>query len=108
MPLRHECTTLHISLEVLEQLTDPKILLKTDQSKEFFKELGEPFKVVSRVQSGTQLGAISLTEVDGKPHILVVKRPNSVIFESLNGAPRSVMTCEDIFNPGEVSIVIFF
>ena len=109
MPLRYECTTLQISLDILDRLTDRKACPQTSRFAELTRELGDPYKVVARIRTGTQLGSVILTEVDHEPHVVVVKRPNSIIFVNLNDNSRSVLTCEENgFYPNLVSSLILF
>ncbi|KAH8119739.1 hypothetical protein DFH11DRAFT_1539026 [Phellopilus nigrolimitatus] len=100
MPLKYECTTLRVSLETIELLTDRNVKPKTS---EFMRRIvaaraslgtdGDLFNVVSRIRTATQLGGVSLDVINGDPHVCVLKRPNTIVFERLRDCVRSVLEC---------------
>lgn len=115
MPLKYECTTIHVSLRCIEMLTDRRIY---PQSPEFDKTVRKAaidpdgttsISIVSRIRTGTQLGVISLDVIQDRPYVSVVKRPDRIVLECLDDGERSILHCLPNANwPGRVSVSQLF
>lgn len=93
MPLKYECTTLHISLDSLDLLTDRRMHPNTEEFEDVARAQKYAIMVVSRIRTGSQLGAVTLEEVDGRPYVAVVKRPDKIVIEDLSTRARSTLEC---------------
>lgn len=81
-----------ISLDALEDLTDPKC---PPGSVEFLERAGTqppPFLRLSRIRSRSQLDTVDLADIQGKPYIAVVKKPETILFKNLeSGITSSIL-----------------
>ncbi|KAI5119722.1 hypothetical protein M0805_001435 [Coniferiporia weirii] len=99
MPLKYECTTLFVSLDIIEWLTDRHLKPMTRKFEKRTQQIarglegGDMWHVVSRIRTGTQLGMISLDVIDGDAHVCVVKRHNTIVLEKLNSKERTILHC---------------
>lgn len=115
MPLKYECTTIHISLHCIETLTDRRVPPQTPEFNKLCRKASvdpdgqNSIRVVSRIRTGTQLGVISLDNIQGLPYVCVVKRPDQIVLECLDNGSRSILRCLPHANwPGRVSYLLSF
>lgn len=105
-PLKYECITLHVSLEALEDLCDPRFVPGSKAFIEHARSLEPPFKTVSYIRSTRQLGAISLDDYAGNPYVTIVRYPNDILIHPLNGGPTSAINLKPY--PEFAAYVSFF
>ena len=94
MPLQYECVCLHISLQALELLGDPKI---SPRSQEFLAHAAKqppPFREMSRIRSSVPLDVVNLVEYEGMPFVVITKRPDQVVIKDLTYCTISTLNCE--------------
>ena len=99
MPLKYECTTIHISLHAIEKLTDRRVRPQSPEFGKLCKEAmvdpdgRDSILVASRIRTGAQLGVINLDVIQGHPCVSVVKRPDQIVLECLDDGVRSILRC---------------
>lgn len=84
---------LHVSLESLEILGDPRFLPGSQEFLDHAKAQPPPFRRLAVVRSTRFLGPVALDEIFGSPFIAIVRRPNSIMFKDLDGGAVSTITC---------------
>jgi hypothetical protein len=94
MPLRYECACLHISLQALEFLGDPKIAPNSLEFCAHASKQPPPFREMARIRSSAPLDAVTLVEYEGMPFVVVVKRPDEVVIKDLTTRTISTLKCE--------------
>jgi hypothetical protein len=90
MPLIYECICLHIALDALEALGDPKNTLTIRE----ISEQPPPFREMARIRSSRALDHPSLVEDRGKPMLTVVKKPDEIVIKDLTTRVISTLKCE--------------
>ncbi|TDL19416.1 hypothetical protein BD410DRAFT_441251 [Rickenella mellea] len=93
MPLKYDCTTLHITLNSLDILTDRRYKPGTKEFEHVARAQRDAIKKVSSIRTGRQLGALTLEEIDGAAYVAVVKRPDTIVLENLSTNVRTVIQC---------------
>lgn len=100
MPLKYECTVLHVSLASLDLLTDRRLVPQSFAFEEVARAQKDAFATVARIRTGTQLGVVTLQEgydiVEGRVNgstVAVVKRPNTIIIQDLSTPVRTTLVC---------------
>ena len=103
-PLKYECTVLHMSMAIIDALSDRHIAPQTRQFQERLEVLrkmkGDIWNVVGRIRTASQMGSVSLDRIDGKPYVCLLKRPNKIVFQCLNDSARSTLECRRVFDYG--------
>jgi hypothetical protein len=92
-PLQHECVCLHISLQALELLSNPKFPPGSSQFRTYAETQPPPFRELARIRSSAALDSLTLVEHDGMPFVVVVKRPDRVVIKDLTTTMRSTLRC---------------
>lgn len=106
MPLKYECTVLHITLQSLDALTHRRLVPGTVAFEEVARAQKYAFVVVGRIRMGTQLGVTALEYIQNEPTVIVLKRPNTLIFQNLNRDQRSIINlAPSEFYPDRVCIL---
>ena len=105
-PLKYECTVLHMSMAIVDALSDRHIAPQTRQFQARLDVLrnnvdGDVWKVVARIRTASQLGSLSLDRIDGKPYVCLLKRPNKIVFQCLNDSVRSTLECQKVLDYGQ-------
>ncbi|KAJ6575495.1 hypothetical protein B0H19DRAFT_1128980 [Mycena capillaripes] len=82
-PLLYETLCLHVALDPLEELVDPRI---SPGSAEFYNlavARPPPFLQVSLFESETRITSLTLFELDNKAHLAFVQQPRRIVFIDL-------------------------
>ena len=93
IPIKYECVALEVPLEYLETLSDPRLVPGTPEWVAHASAQPKPFRYLIAIRTRSQLMHPDIDELFGKPYLAVVKRPNSVIFQNLEGGPSATLTC---------------
>ena len=94
MPLQYECVCLHISLQSLEILGDPKVPQSAQERHTHAANQPPPFREMARIRSSRPLDHAILFEVGGVPFVTVVKKPDEVVVKDLTSRVISTLKCE--------------
>lgn len=105
-PLKYECTVLHMSMAIIDQLNDRHVAPQTPQ---FTKRLhllqarlnGDIWKVVGRIRTASQMGSLSLDRINGESYVCLLKRPNTIVFQRLDDGARATLECRNVENYGQ-------
>ncbi|KAK7686478.1 hypothetical protein QCA50_010074 [Cerrena zonata] len=95
-PMDYSCEMVHVPLCDLETLADSVHAPGSEEWHQLAESLPSPFGSLTRIQSDVHLGPITLGEAHHLPYISVVKRPNAIIFRSLNGGAMTTLELNDI------------
>ncbi|KAJ7687350.1 hypothetical protein B0H17DRAFT_685696 [Mycena rosella] len=82
-PFLYESLCLHISLDALEELVDPRIPPGSDEFYNIAVARSPPFLQVSLFESETRITSLTLFELDQKAHVAFVQQPRRVVFIDL-------------------------
>lgn len=93
IPIKYECVALEVPLECLETLSDPRLVPGTPEWIAHASMQPKPFRYLFAVRTRSQLMYPDIDELFGKPYLAVVKRPNSIVFQNLEGGPSATLTC---------------
>lgn len=91
-PLRYECTAVSISLETLEDLSDPNNPPGSSEFLQRAKARPSPFSRLSTIRTRSPLTTVDLAIVGGVPYLAVVKSHESIVFKNLNTRSVSSLT----------------
>ncbi|KAJ7150379.1 hypothetical protein C8R46DRAFT_1124821 [Mycena filopes] len=97
-PFIYESLCLHVSLEALEELVDPRV---RPGSKEFYNlavARGPPFLQVSIYESETRITSLTLFELKKKAHVAFVQQPRKMVFIDLDSGVLSPMLIHNYNN----------
>lgn len=114
MPLRYECTALHVNLKILDFLDSRHVEPQTSKYAQMISQMSMGMEmnneviwvVAARIRTGAQLGVVSLDLIDTFPTVCVVKRPNTIVMQQLCDPARTTINClptDD--HPGAVSFL---
>lgn len=92
VPVRYEVEVLHVSLETLEDLCDPRFYPGTDAYRASVQDAPRPFGVMSRIRSTETLEHVTLGEMGGQSFVAVARRPNRVIIKNLETGVQGDLT----------------
>ncbi|KAJ6601456.1 hypothetical protein DFH09DRAFT_564208 [Mycena vulgaris] len=90
-PFLYESLCLHVSLDALEALVDPRI---PPGSPEFYNlaiARAPPFLQVSLFESETRITSLTLFELEHKAHVAFVQQPHRIVFINLASGVVSPM-----------------
>lgn len=115
MPLKYECTVLHVSLGIIDFFNDRRCEPMTDEFASRIKWTARAhvisgidiWKSAARIRTGAQLGVISLDVIRRHPHVCVVKRPNKIVFQPFGPFERSTLECLPIPEYGDTVSHLF-
>ncbi|KAJ6520192.1 hypothetical protein C8R45DRAFT_52401 [Mycena sanguinolenta] len=82
-PFLYETLGLHVSLETLESLVDPRIYPGSEKLYNLALANGPPFLQVSLFESETRITSLTLFELNGKAHVAFVQQPRRIVFIDL-------------------------
>lgn len=97
-PFLYESLCLHVSLDALEELVDPRI---RPGSAAFFNiavNRPPPFLQVSSFESDTRITSLTLFELDDKAHVAFVQQPRRIVFIDLASGVLSPMLIDNYEN----------
>ncbi|KAJ7492263.1 hypothetical protein FB451DRAFT_1122988 [Mycena latifolia] len=97
-PFLYESLCLHVSLDALEELVDPRI---PPGSAEFYNlavARPPPFLQVSLFESETRITSLTLFELDHKAHVAFVQQPRRIVFIDLASGVVSPMLIHNYEN----------
>lgn len=104
-PLLYETLCLHVALDPLEELVDPRI---SPGSAEFYNlavARPPPFLQVSLFESETRITSLTLFELENKAHLAFVQQPRRVVFVNLASGVVSRLLIHNFNNlPEEVNL----
>ncbi|KAG9313929.1 hypothetical protein JVU11DRAFT_4702 [Chiua virens] len=93
VPLQYACTCIHISLDALDALSDPRLIPGSAAFFHFAASQPPPFRLLCVLRSSSELGAIDLTIIEGVPTLAVVKNHETVVFKELTGVGMLSTLC---------------
>ncbi|KAH0837900.1 hypothetical protein J3R83DRAFT_6130 [Lanmaoa asiatica] len=93
VPLQYACTCIHISLDALDALSDPRLVPGSAAFFHFAASQPPPFRLLCVLRSATELGAIDLAVIEGVPTVAVVKNHETVVFKELTGVGMLSTLC---------------
>ncbi|KAH9926374.1 uncharacterized protein B0H18DRAFT_1166294 [Fomitopsis serialis] len=93
-PIKYECVALEVPLECLELLSDPRLTPGTPEWKAHANAQPKPFRYLAIIRTRSQLMYPDIDELFGKPYLAVLKRPNSIVFQNLEGGAASTLFCQ--------------
>ncbi|KAJ7109839.1 hypothetical protein C8R44DRAFT_264372 [Mycena epipterygia] len=97
-PFLYESLCMHVSLDALEELVDPRI---PPGSAEFYNlavARAPPFLQVSLFESETRITSLTLFELNQKAHVAFVQQPRRVVFIDLASGVVSPMLIHNYEN----------
>lgn len=104
-PFLYETVCLHVPLDALEALVDPRIRPGSEEYFNIAVAKKRPFLQVSLFESETRITSLTLFELNDKAHVAFVQQPRRVNFIDLASGVVSPMLIHNYNNlPEEVSI----
>ncbi|KAF8215794.1 hypothetical protein K438DRAFT_1659074 [Mycena galopus ATCC 62051] len=97
-PLVYESVCLHVSLDPLEALVDPRIRPGSDAHFNIAVAKDPPFLEVSIFESETRITSLTLFELDEKAHVAFVQQPRRIVFIDLASGVVSPMLMNNYNN----------
>ncbi|KAJ7610882.1 hypothetical protein FB45DRAFT_761043 [Roridomyces roridus] len=82
-PFIYESVCLHVSLDDLEELVDPRIIPGSAQFYELAVARPPPFLQLSHFESETRITSLTLFELNKKAHVAFVQQPRGIVFIDL-------------------------
>ncbi|KAK7063912.1 hypothetical protein R3P38DRAFT_17160 [Favolaschia claudopus] len=82
-PLKYESLTLHVSLDNLEALVDPRIRPGSAAFYDMAVNKDPPFLQVSSFESETRITSLNLFELDEEAHVAFVQQPSRIVLVNL-------------------------
>ena len=92
MPIKYECTVMHIALASIDAVMDRHLRPDTKEYSAVAEQQEDAIKIISRIRTGKQLGAVTLEEVRGDPFVVVVKSPDRICIVDLDTDERWTYT----------------
>ncbi|KAF7347521.1 hypothetical protein MVEN_01508300 [Mycena venus] len=90
-PFLYESLCLHVSLDALEALVDPRILPGSTAFYNLAVAKDPPFLQVSLFESETRITSLTLFELNDKAHVAFVQQPRRIVFIDLASGVVSPM-----------------
>ncbi|KAJ6609327.1 hypothetical protein B0H10DRAFT_1954660 [Mycena sp. CBHHK59/15] len=94
-PFLYESLCLHIPLDDLEALVDPRVHPGSLEFQELAIVRPPPFRQISLFESETRITSLTLFELDKKAHVAFVQQPRRVVFIDLTSGVISKLLCHD-------------
>jgi hypothetical protein len=106
-PFLYESLCLHVSLDALEALVDPRVPPGSAEFAKIAVAKDPPFLEVSLYESETRITSLTLFELDKKAHVAFVQQPRRIVFINLASGVRSPMLIHNYGNfPEEVRLIV--
>lgn len=104
-PLVYESLCLHVSLDALEELVDPRVKPGSTEFYNLAVARPPPFLQVSLFESETRITSLTLFELKQKAHVAFVQQPRKMVFIDLNSGVLSPMLIQNYNNfPEKVNL----
>ncbi|KAJ7897250.1 hypothetical protein B0H14DRAFT_398673 [Mycena olivaceomarginata] len=97
-PFLYESVCLHVPLDALEALVDPRIRPGSEEYFNIAVAKQRPFLQVSLFESETRITSLTLFELNGKAHVAFVQQPRRVNFIDLASGVVSPMLIHNYNN----------
>ncbi|KAJ7651602.1 hypothetical protein DFH06DRAFT_548148 [Mycena polygramma] len=97
-PLLYESVCMHVSLDALEDLVDPRV---HPDSAEYYNRAAArppPFFQISSYESETRITSLTLFELDNRAHVAFVQQPRRIVFIDLTSGVQSPMLIHNYNN----------
>lgn len=92
VPVRYEVEVLHVLLETLEELCDPRFYPGTDAYRANVQEAPRPFQTMGHIRSTEALVHVTLGEIGGQSFVVVAGRPSRLIVRNLETSVQGKLT----------------
>ncbi|KAJ7774015.1 hypothetical protein B0H16DRAFT_1362931 [Mycena metata] len=94
-PLIYESLCLHVSLDTLEALVDPRVKPGSIEFYNLAVSRPPPFPQVSIFESETRITSLTLFELKKKAHVAFVQQPRKMVFIDLDSSVLSSMLIQN-------------